>query len=132
MTAELAANKNLREGSVMRWWSYLNIALLTLVIGQIVSLSSVVQAWCYDPCNDVFWCTKQNPCPEPEPGQIVICEVKIDSGPFACCCSFSNGCCQYTCYGGTCLLTGNRITLAINGQPRGGAICRDSHCHFIV
>jgi hypothetical protein len=118
----------------MTWKQFFNI---TLVIWMLSSFLSIfVKADCYDPCNDVGWCTKTNPClggPPSGPAAvqplsaIVECEIEW-TGPFACCCTAGADCCQYKCYSGICYPTLNKATYADNGQRVTGARCEDGYC----
>jgi len=115
----------------MQWRHYLNAALATLVIGQLIL---IVQAECYDPCNTVSYCS--DPCSPCKGGKIepatieYECYVERWDGPFNCCCTYGDGCCQYLCYKGLCLPCGGWHTYAYNGKRVEGGYCSENYCRL--
>jgi len=120
---------------MMRWKQFFNMALVIWMLSSFLLIFT--KADCYDPCNDVTWCTKTNPCPRTQPSApaavqplsaVVECEVEWTAGPFACCCKTGDDCCQYKCYSGICFSSNNEITYAYDGQRVIGGRCEDGRC----
>lgn len=116
----------------MTWKHFFNMTLTVWVVSLFPLIYA--SAECYDPCNNVFWCDKKNPCLAPvlPAASTVECEIAWTSGPFSCCCTTGNDCCQYQCYGGICLTTGNKVTYAYDGRRVTGAYCDDPYCKVRV
>lgn len=119
----------------MKWWHYLNAALAALVVGQFIL---VAWADCSSPtCGTVSYCS--DPCSAckgeggPIPASaIATCEVVGWTGPFDCCCTLGDDCCQYRCYTGKCSPCGGDHTYADNGNMVESARCEENHCKVRV